>query len=348
MADSLNYILTEVAAADGYTPAATLGPLPDIIDGIDIQIERADAVFQIARGSGPELAWLENREYTMRPGTRFIGNVSGIRFRNANAGSPALVTASLTGPDEPRIGPRIPLPATGVGDPLLQASLATIVSGKILGPFDVGDWPGIILGAQITGGGAGLGARIQAQWATFPGGVNTARSLDVLIPAADIAGGGAQTGLLVVRNVLPQVSLRIDTSGAVAGNVFATPCYLSRNVFAGGSLIVPVGNYLLDAVNVAVNAGATRLFMLPPYPGRIALNFITGASGPYNVFVFGDDFNDSRNGGRLLSNNGNPVAAFTGATLEFAGIAAPMIVSVTNTGGVAGSITLSAQPSEYA
>lgn len=343
MTDPLNYILTEVLAADTYGPAATLGPIADVIDGIDVRVERADAIFQVAKGGSSDLSWLESREYTMRPGSRFIGNIGGIRFRNAVAGAQALITAAVTGPDEPRIGPLIPLPATGIGNPLLQLE-SLPAAGATFGPFDVGDWPALFLGALALDTGQGI--RLSALYpAVFPAGLTlgayeVTRSLDVLnTPAHYTAGPPVGVGGLVVENLASQVTISVGKNGVgddAHGSIYVAPCNFSRH-----QLIPPVptsGVTPETLLNVSgnVGAGASVTYLVPPFKGVGSFLFVgtsTGANqGPWKITLSANDFQDQQLGPETFDNNGGLLAAGTSLTAEIPLLAVPAVLTVRNTG----------------
>lgn len=338
MADALNTILTAAVVQDGYTPDLTLGPIAGVVDGIDLQVERADVLFQVARGSdSASLAWLESREYQMRPGSRFVGNVAGIRFRNATPGAAAVVTAAILGADEPRLGPVIPLPATGIGDPLVQLTELPAGGGPAtFGPFDVGDWPSLLLGAYA--GDVGQGVRLSAEYdliATgYGGGFSAERALHVLNSNAYI-GGGQPSGLLVCENLLSQVSINVVWLGGVAahGGVFVAPCAFTKQQLVD---TVETPGILLATDATLCGAGVSQKWLLPPYKGVGSLEFIaTNAGGPWRVQLDPVDYgNVSPSNANLYSNAG---ALFAGALaqppIEVPLVPMPMVLTVTNTGG---------------
>lgn len=340
MSESIQTILTQAVCADQYGAALTLGPLPDVVDGIDLQVERADVMFQVARGSGSDVSWLESREYQMRPGSRFVGNVAGIRFRNATAGAAAIVTAAVTGPDEPRLGPVIPLPATGIGDPLLQLN-SLPVSGSIFGPFDVGDWPNLLMGA--IGKDNAQGISVQAIYQLLPGavggGFQPLRQLQTLKSSAAFrAGPPTGSGLLVVQNLLAQVKLRVDWNGGAAanGSVFIAPCAFERHQLVGFGEPETVADF-----NDVIAAGATLNYLVAPYKGvgQLALDISSGAGGPLRAVLSVNDYLDSRPGQILWTNHGNLLAAASGLVAEVPLLPTPMLLAITNTGGVNATFT---------
>lgn len=340
----MNEILTDAVTGDGYSEALTLGPF-DSVEAIDVQTERADVFFQVATdpGQGGSPVWLD-REYAHRPGTRHLERVNGIRFRSKQAGSSAIVNASITDDSLPLISPRIPLPASGVGDALLELS-SPLAAGSSFGPFDVGDFPALLVAASAATGAAGQGIAVELDYQDVLGG-SIPRELQVLKAPAAYVAGDASIGFLVVENLSRLVRVGINLSGGTNGAVYVAPCAALRQqepVPQGPTGDMP--GYLFSTNARNINAGVTQKFLVPPYRGKARLSFdaTSGVGGPYRLFVQGNDFQDFATvtpDQFLFSNRGNLVPVNTALEVDIVTIPAPMVIGVVNTGGAAGTYNL--------
>ena len=312
--------LAAAAVADSYQDAFTVGPYPGLMDGADIRVERADVLFEVSQGdqeggSGAS-PWLEGTEYLQRPGSRHVGNINGIRFRNAVAGIQAIVTAYPSGRGWPQLGPVIPIPATGVGDNLIPPSL---VLGTQIGPFDLGDWPALMLGVE----GRTRAGRLRA---LYPAG-------DLGQPQAVLHTAANMIGLLVVPNIGPTVNLIPDTASIGPGlpAFYAAPCGFNKQpppqAGFGSSVIAQTGL-------IAVGAGANVTTLGVPYKGVAQSVIQTGAGGPYTITLDALDYLGAIQE-RLLEIQA--MAANSAQTIEHPTVAAPMQMGVFNGGGVAGA-----------
>lgn len=129
----MNEQLFGQVSGDDYTDALTLGPVPRVMDGLDLTVQAGDVFAQFARKVDTGVQPWDDREYLLHPGSRHVDNVCGARFRSAVSGVPALITASLTGPDQPQIGPIFgdsPLVGPAL---LLPTDLKPDASGGIVG-----------------------------------------------------------------------------------------------------------------------------------------------------------------------------------------------------------------------
>jgi hypothetical protein len=100
----VNEQLAAVITQSSYTDPVTLGPEPGVMAGLDLTVQAADVYAQFARSVATGVQPWDDREYLLHPGARSVENVCGARFRSAVAAVPAIVTASLRGPDSPQIG----------------------------------------------------------------------------------------------------------------------------------------------------------------------------------------------------------------------------------------------------
>lgn len=107
------YILN-VAAADQYTDALTLGPSFTATKAT-VTVANNAALIQVAVGKPGDWRWVDEREYFAIPKEFPITGIIGIRFRNAVAGAVAQIICSLSGPADPDFS--VGLPYTGTLDP---------------------------------------------------------------------------------------------------------------------------------------------------------------------------------------------------------------------------------------
>lgn len=103
MADYLN----NVACADNYTPACTIGPNFDARTVV-ITIANNPVLMQFGIGKLGDWRWTDEREFFAIPQSFQVGKVIGVRFRNANPGNIARVLAVLSGDDDPAFQSGIP------------------------------------------------------------------------------------------------------------------------------------------------------------------------------------------------------------------------------------------------
>lgn len=316
----MNESITAAICQDAYSDALTLGPEPGIMDGCDITIEAADVLMSFNIGPNGENYW-DSTEYRMRPGTRHVDNVCGVRFRNYVAGGQAQVTAALTGPAKPRLGPIMPLAGEGVGDPLVALMALEVDAGEQdFGPFDVGDWRALLIFLRQTAAG---GARVQATYIL--------EGTDVVIPALEVPPGVNESAVLVCENVAQEVKVKVF--GAAVGtivDVLVAPCGLDgQQIGAGGGTSV----LRHDAAH-AINAGQTLNLNMRPFLGKANTVFRGLTGGPYNVQL------------QILDYTGAVVGilvdqeATQGFALEHPIVPSGMSWAVTNTAGAAGTFNL--------
>lgn len=92
--------LDNVAAEDVYADALSLGP-DFATDTATVTIANNPVLMQFAIGKVGDWRWTEEREYFSIPQSFRIGNIVGIRFRNATPGAVAQVLCTLFGPADP-------------------------------------------------------------------------------------------------------------------------------------------------------------------------------------------------------------------------------------------------------
>lgn len=128
--------LNNVACGDGYSDAATLGPVPNTT-ALTFTVANNSAIAQVAGKGIPQEDW--GPEVLIPPVTGAqVLNANGIRFRNAVAGNIARVVAELSQPFDPVILGGTPF--TGI-----LASTGGVNAGGVL--------TGMVDGAgNITGG----------------------------------------------------------------------------------------------------------------------------------------------------------------------------------------------------
>lgn len=316
----MNESLTSAVCQDDYTDALTLGPEPGIMDGCDITIEAADVLMQFNIGPTGSNYW-DDREYRMRPGTRHVDNICGVQFRNYVAGAQAVVTAALTGPAKPRLGPITPLSGAAIGDPILELVALNLGAGdQLFGPFDVGDWQSILLYLNQQTAGAGNGAKLSANYA-MPSGVSLTQAVQVS------RNNHVQ---LIVENVIEEVTIEVVGAGASIVDVLVSPCNLDRQLLRGA----PVTGLLLHQAAQAVGAGATLQTVIPAFQGKAQTIFRGLTGGPYNVVLTALDYTGTAQ--TVLVDQ----EATQNFTIEHAVLPCTMQWSVTNTAGAAGTYNL--------
>lgn len=108
--DVADFINNE-AAADEYTAACTIGPNFDA-RAVVLTIANNPALMQFAVGRLGAWRWTDEREYFSIPQSFRVGNVIGVRVRNANPGQIARVLATLGGDDDPDFQSGLPFTGT--------------------------------------------------------------------------------------------------------------------------------------------------------------------------------------------------------------------------------------------
>lgn len=107
MADYIN----NVSAQDEYAAALTLGPTFTAKSAI-ITVANNPALMQFAIGRIGDWRWTDEREFFSIPQSFRVGNIVGIRFRNAVAGDPAQILCTLYGDADPVFEAGTPFTAT--------------------------------------------------------------------------------------------------------------------------------------------------------------------------------------------------------------------------------------------
>lgn len=167
MADFIN----NVAAGDLYTDACTIGPKFDA-KAVVLTIANNAALMQFAIGTAGHWRWTDEREYLSIPQSFRVGNVIGVKVRNANAGKVARVLATLAGDDDPDFQAGTPFTGTLSSTGQLTGQLITGIvnaDGSIAG------------GTGFTVANGGAGAYTVTFTTPFP-------SLPVVV-ANELAGG---------------------------------------------------------------------------------------------------------------------------------------------------------------
>ncbi|MGH6994187.1 MAG: hypothetical protein ACRD2H_13840 [Terriglobales bacterium] len=91
--------LTNVAVADGYTAATSISGVTGGAGG-SFDVSLNPVIYQLQWGPPAQQEW--GPEGFARPGGGTISpGVTGIRFRNANPGKAAVVSAYVAGPGQP-------------------------------------------------------------------------------------------------------------------------------------------------------------------------------------------------------------------------------------------------------
>jgi hypothetical protein len=103
--------INNVAAADKYTEALTLGPNFDA-KAVVVTVGNNPVLMQFATGKLGAWRWTDEREFFSIPQSFRVGNVVGVKFRNANPGAIARVLAVLAGDDDPDFQSGIPFTGT--------------------------------------------------------------------------------------------------------------------------------------------------------------------------------------------------------------------------------------------
>ena len=93
------YFINNIALSDRYSDAGTLGPFMET-DTVTVLVSGNPANMQFYVGDQATGRWTDEREYTAPAGSGTtnsfkVSNVRGIRIRNANAGSVAVVSVTL-------------------------------------------------------------------------------------------------------------------------------------------------------------------------------------------------------------------------------------------------------------
>jgi microcystin-dependent protein len=121
--------INNVAAADAYTPALTLGPNFTAKTAV-ITVANNAALMQFAMGTPGQWRWLDEREFFSVPQSFRVGRIVGVRFRNANAGEIARILATLAGDEDPEFDSGTPF--TGVLSASGAVSTGGLPAGSIL------------------------------------------------------------------------------------------------------------------------------------------------------------------------------------------------------------------------
>lgn len=341
MADPTNEVVAGLVVPDAYTAAASLGPSPGIMTGADITCKRADVLMQFAIEKDGGGVWLENREYPMGPGSKHATNVCGVRFRNRIAGDAAIIDASLTGPYQPILSPLQHLAATGIGDVLLSQQLSA-ATPQSFGPFDVGDWPYLLLGLDAVSNAGVAGARLAARYALTAQQVGTVdQPLEVLDGAAGaFTGGIARSGLRVVPNLTRQVTLQVDQSGNLTTSIFVAPCafpsvapWFNLNFIASG--VAP--GILLAQTTAVVAPGVSNTYLIQPHEGlgQLTLSVAPTGGGGWDCLLQSVDYTNTARPGFLWGQSG--LAGSGRYSVEVPLAPSPMVLTITNQGNVNGS-----------
>jgi hypothetical protein len=103
--------INNVAAGDLYTPECSLGPDFAAKYAV-VTIANNPALMQFAKGKIGDWRWTDEREFQSIPQSFRVGNVIGLRVRNASPGNVARVLAVLAGDDDPDFQSGVPF--TGV------------------------------------------------------------------------------------------------------------------------------------------------------------------------------------------------------------------------------------------
>lgn len=103
MADYIN----NVPAADQYTAVCTIGPDFAAKTAV-ITVANNPVLMQFAVGKYGDWRWTDEREFFSIPQSFRVGNIIGVKFRNANPGQVARILAVLSGQDDPDFQSGIP------------------------------------------------------------------------------------------------------------------------------------------------------------------------------------------------------------------------------------------------
>lgn len=122
MADYIN----NIAAGDQYTPGCSIGPDFDA-NFVVVTIANNPALMQFAVGDYGSWRWTDEREFFSIPQSFRVGNVRGVRVRNANPGSVVRVLAVLAGDADPDFQSGMPFAG------ILSASGGISVTGGLTG-----------------------------------------------------------------------------------------------------------------------------------------------------------------------------------------------------------------------
>lgn len=264
----MNEAIAAVICADTYTDALTLGPFPTIADSVDVTVQAAGVFAQLFRNVDTGVQSLGDREYLLLPGSRTINNVTGIRFRNQIPGVPAIVTASLGGPDLPQIGP-IFADTPLVGAPLFVPQQVKLDGGGTATPFTgipPAGYGALLIYAQAPGGATpawlfvenqlpgGIVQRQQAYLSIGPG-LGIPSYWVVTVPAATISVGF----LLGVPNT--SISLGVWPTNLAPGTYLPPIAGLSPSpvLYLADGLVIPNGVTLFDVNRFFVGPGKVVL-----------------------------------------------------------------------------------------
>lgn len=292
----MNEAIAAAVCQDNYADALTLGPFPaENVDGADVTVQGAGVLAQLFRKSllGEQSA--DDREYLLLPGSRHLSNIAGVKFRNQFAGVPAVITASLTGPDIPLVGP-VFADVPAVGAPLFVPQSVPLTAGvsPALGPFPLPSSYGAVLVMVDVGNAVGpLWMNVRGTPSGFPAaGINSFYLLD------DSAFGGAAgvgRSFFVVEIAGGVVQVDFD-HGNVAGRPINSVGIWPTNL-PPGTYVPPFnGNMPNSNLSLGTSTGGTGLSVaaaggnitadLNPFYGSATLSYWFNAVAANEKAVF--------------------------------------------------------------
>lgn len=317
-------LLQNVATSDAYTPQATIGPALGVRQ-LTFQVLTAPVYGQYWKpeaGNKNAQPIQEKVERYFAAGTivSLADSICGVQFRSANPGRPATIEAELAFAGDP-IGEFQSTgaagPTSGVGNPIAVTTQGTVV----FGPFDVGDWPALLL-QLITGAAPARGARLSAIYQ-----VGTTTIVRSLQAAISFGGATQQGGLLVVENLARLVTIQIDTTAALASapSFSVSPCGFQKQ-----QLYSVLGSNP-DVLNgtgpgLTLDGSGNGRVQLTPYKGKAQLLVETAAGANFTFTVDAWDYTNGTQQ-RLLPTQ--TVAPSSQAAFIFPTVASPMVVTVT-------------------
>jgi len=104
--------INNVATADQYTDATTIGGPDFQADTLTVTVANAGVLMQLAVGVPGNWRWIDEREFLVPPQSFTIERVIGARFRSAVTATPAQILAALTGQADPAFGAGLPFTGT--------------------------------------------------------------------------------------------------------------------------------------------------------------------------------------------------------------------------------------------
>lgn len=270
----MNEQLAAVVCQDVYADAVTLGPFAGVMDGLDLGVSGADVLAQFARSVPTGVQPWSDKEYLLHPGSRSIDNVCGARFRNAIAGVPAVVTASLHGSDSPILGPLTPA-AAALGPPLFPAQNVALI-GVGAGHFTAftGAPPDGYSGVAVYVKGGANQAWLSVEPEIFiGGGFNFVPAQQLFIP-----GGSSPLGRLFVFPVSTN-QLTVELLFGTVGDVLEIGVW-PTNLAPGSYSVAPATALFLEWPTAALPIGVTT-FDLAPFFGSASIvatsNIVAGS-----------------------------------------------------------------------